>query len=139
MEVQTRNSDFAVLDRESPGPFFTVTSEVGAHLYVFLGLNLCVHYDGAQKKLLREVVIMEEAEVLPAPVFVGHGYVQQAGHEWRSEHCIWYLIYLNLEIGDLQDAVAFDYEESTALWSRMPPYLKKEVWTTRRVISMEIH
>lgn len=41
----------------------------------------------ARKKLLKEAVVTEKVEVMPTIVFVGHGYVQQAGSKCREKHC----------------------------------------------------
>lgn len=58
---------------------------------------------------------MEEVEIPPTSVFVGHGHMHHSTSEWRGGHSIRYQSYLAPENNDPQYAVAFDYGKSIAL------------------------
>lgn len=113
--AQTWHKDYAVRDGESLRYFFNATCEVKAHLYGTLGSHLFVPYSAAREKLLREAFVMPEVETPPRPVFVGHGYIQHAGSEWRDEHFIQHCSYLLSESHGLPDAIAFAHRGSTDL------------------------
>lgn len=57
------------------GTFFVVIGHVSAGLQVIPGSGLCVRYNAALKKLLRETFVMKTVETLPTAVIVGHGLV----------------------------------------------------------------
>lgn len=74
--------------------YFIAIGEVNVYLDVTPGLHFNVRYTCARKNLCRKASVMKEVQVLPTWDFVGHGYVQHAGGEWRGEHRIWYHSYL---------------------------------------------
>lgn len=86
---------------------------MSAHFYVTPAFG-SEHYSAAQKKLLKETFVMGAVESLPLSVVVCQGLVQHAGSEWRSEHCICYYSYTDLENCELPDGTAFAYGESIA-------------------------
>lgn len=118
--AQAEQDSFVVKGGESLRYLFTTTVEVIAYLYVTPELHLYVHYTGVRKKLLREAFLMEEVEILPNSVFVGHGYVHHAGSEWSEDHCIQYYGYLNPKNHNLADAIAFLCKHRNALGSKKP-------------------
>lgn len=61
---------------------------------------------------------MKEVKVLPAFVFVGHRYVQQAGSEKRGDHYTRYHSHFVSARKHLPTTVAFSYEEGTDLGSK---------------------
>lgn len=128
---------FCCKRRRVAGLFFIVTAEMSAHPYVTSGSRLYVHYSGAEKKLLREEFVMKKVESPPTSDFMDRGYVQHAESEWRRDHCIRHHSYLVLKKHNRRDAIAFAYTDSMALGSKMVGYLKKQVWTGRRVTHME--
>lgn len=67
---------------------------------------------------LTEIFVLEEVEILPSSVFVGHRYVQHKGSEWRGEHCFRYRSYLNPENHELPDARASAYGNRTVFNSK---------------------
>lgn len=91
--AETGQNDYVIRDGESPGYYFTVTSEESAHLYVVPGSNFYVKYSGARKKTKREGFVIEEMETILTCVLLSHEYVQNAGAEWRGEHRIQYCSY----------------------------------------------
>lgn len=58
---------------------------------------------------------MKAVETPPGSVLAGHGCVQHAGSQWRSEHCIRYQSFLVPRKLDLPDAIVSDFEGSLAL------------------------
>lgn len=116
--TQTGRNYFFVRDDESPGYFFTATTEVSAHLLVTWGSHLYVNYSSAQKKLVKNAFLIEEVNISPTCVHVGHGYVPQTGSVSRGERCVWYHSYLLQKNHDLPSEIAFPYGTSTALRSK---------------------
>lgn len=109
-----RNTLF-VKGGESPRYFFIVTGEVSADFYFTPGSQRFVHYKAARKKPLGETFVMEAVKNLPRSFFIGLEYIQRAGSEWFSEHCIRDHSDLPPENQDLPDVTAFSYESHIAL------------------------
>lgn len=118
-EAQTRHIDFVVRDSKAQTYFFFATSEVSAHRCVTLGSHFCVNYSGARKGLLRKTFVMEELELLPTFVFVGHEYVQHTEGQLRGSRHIRYRSYLAPKNHALPNAVAFAYGNSIASGSEI--------------------
>lgn len=74
---------------------------------------------------------MEEVKSPQISVFVSHIYVQHEGTEWCGEHRTRYHSFLPTARHDLQDAVAFTYEDSTALGSKKAAVSFQRDWTLR--------
>lgn len=58
---------------------------------------------------------MKEVSIPLPSVFENHGYLQKAAVERREAHLTRFQSYLLLETHDLPDAIAFAFENSTAL------------------------
>lgn len=83
-------NDFVFEDGKAQEYFFIVTGKVIAHPYVTLGSDLYVRCTDTREKLWRKASVTEDANVLPICAFVGHGFVQRLGSEWRKRHCTGY-------------------------------------------------
>lgn len=70
---------------------------------------------------------MEDFENLPLSSFVGDGYAQHGGREWRKRHCVRYHAYLILDDHDLPDATAFARVYSIHFESKAGAMSVKEV------------
>lgn len=55
---------------------------------------------------------MREITITLHSVFVGNGYLQNAGGGWKLNHCLRYHVYFTLELIHLIDAQAFYYGRS---------------------------
>lgn len=86
-KTQTMHSDFILRKGASPGYLLSVTDAVGTNLCESPQSHLQMPYRRAQKKSLREKFQLGEAGTLPASVFDGREYVQQAESEWNREQC----------------------------------------------------
>lgn len=60
------HNDFVVRGEETPGNFFIVNGKIGAHLYVSLSSDLCVHYSAARENVLKKAFVMEAVELPPS-------------------------------------------------------------------------
>lgn len=66
-------------------------------------------YHDEVREALAKMLRMEETTTTTNAVFIGHGYVQHAGEEWRGKYCLENHMYLILEEVELKIAIAFEY------------------------------
>lgn len=69
--TQTGHKEVVVRDREWPGYSCIATGEVGAHFPITTESYLCVQYSVVEKKLLRELFVIEEVKKSADPRFRG--------------------------------------------------------------------
>lgn len=58
---------------------------------------------------------MEAVTIPPFSIFVGHGYLTQAGAGWAEMFCLHYHAYFIPSQNSLNNAVAFDYGTSSSI------------------------
>lgn len=67
-----------------------VTREQETALWAFSGTHKFIYYSEMEEKKLAKVLKMKEVADLKYSVFVGHGYLQQAGGDEGGDAMMWY-------------------------------------------------
>ena len=109
---QCGHNDFVVRDGESPGYFVIANGPHTTSLLVAPSSHKYVKYEKSRLHMLSRTLEMEEIDIPPFSLFIGHGYLQHAGAGWRGNHSIRYHTYVVPENHLLPDAIAFAYDWS---------------------------
>ena len=131
---QCGHNDFVVDQGKNPGYFFIVTGPEKASLHVCPGSHRYVFYHESRRRLLAEILEMEEIQIPKFSLFIGHGYLQHAGVGWRDPegesgpgHRIRYHTYIVPSNHLLPDAIAFAYRWSFGQGAGLTPVDPKKI------------
>lgn len=111
---QCGRNDFCVEVDVSPGYSVIDTGHHGSFLHVCPFSHSYVLYHQMRKYVLANTLKMEEVDITPFSLFVGHGYVQHAGVGWRGGYNLRYHTYIAPVKNGLPDEIWFAYGASFA-------------------------
>lgn len=108
--MQVGHNDFPTARSRYQGYFFIVSRAETRKPYVCNGSHQYVLYPAAPSRALANLLKLEPIDLSTHYVFVGHGWIQQAGEEYLGSHNQRYHLYLIPNNVHLKDAILYDYE-----------------------------
>lgn len=109
--TQTGHNDFAVRTGQSPGYFLSLPVMLVEISTSLRGFILSQTIAVSEITCCKRACMMEEVEILPSSLSVGHEHVQRRESERLGSSCIRFHTYLALDSYDSPASIAFAYEK----------------------------
>lgn len=108
-EAQVGDYDFELDEDEGPGFSAFVNWVEGRFLYACPKSLRFVFYPDDEGGRLAKKPKVEEVTISPNSLFIGHGYIENAGGEWQGEVLPTVLMHLTPKEVQLKETIVFEY------------------------------